>query len=330
MVLRARRRAWGLAIAGVLAGVGVAAGACLPELDEAWLIAGPTILAIELEIVENGPYSTPLADDPPGARRTEGLPGDRLRITPVVVERGGVVDFDDPPILLRCASWCVGLESAELPPCSDEPLVPQLVGACRAAGDELLLPPFGPAAVAMTTWTARWIAARPGSGLDAEACLARTIAEEDASGCLLAELELPYGPERDVFAVKGWPVPDESLSVPNHAAPIDRVELEIDGDAGHRALSVAPGERVALDPGDEVALRIEIPPEAMEEGDDRSVRWYASARVFSGGAELRGLEQRLAAPAEAGSFEVHVVVADRRTSMSWAMLRFDVGPPGGR
>src|SRR5690606_12061899 len=74
-----------------LAGVGVLLTACAPPIEPAWLVSRPRELALEVEVVAQGPYGRRLQPGPRTYR--DALPRDTLSLRPVIVDPQGSMDL---------------------------------------------------------------------------------------------------------------------------------------------------------------------------------------------------------------------------------------------
>jgi hypothetical protein len=316
-----------------LAALGLAAtSACLPEVSPDWLLEAPRLILVEAEVIATGELSTPLADDPPGRRRREGLPGDRVRLRPIYFDAGG--PFEPEVIVLLSTTFRDGLVGdTPIPLCEGE--AAGEAPLCRLAGLELVLPPLGPADTIAARNAVYLIAGEPGVE-SAESCLTRVRAGEIRFGCLFAAHGLSYGPLDRVQALRGEEVTVPSGS-PDLDVPSSRLELEISGAAGQRSIVAHHGDTVPVGAGDRVRASLVIDEEELQSytrpGADGPIAlnessvaiWWSTLPVFELATDgtARGNGMSLSIPAEPAVFDVTLRIEERSGAMQWLWVRFE-------
>lgn len=188
---------------------GTMLAACTPPLDPPWLLTTPRELALQVEVVQQGPYGEPIV---PGTRSPrDALPLDTLSLTPVIADANGPLDVDElEGIWILCGGQGNCLLTADelsaLPTCSSEDIRPP--EPCRFAdgGTGTLTLADLPTAIPTEELTVfdllvgpivSFVASAPdGPGLDA--CLSRLEARQRLDGCLLMQRALGLGPLGDM------------------------------------------------------------------------------------------------------------------------------------
>jgi hypothetical protein len=192
----------------------VVLAACQPAVPPAYVITTPREIALQMEVTEFGPYSTPDASGGPPA--TEFLPRDRLRATPVFAGPEGPMsaeEFDLRWVACSPSRGClVTVDPNTLRACDPGVFLPDV--PCELGRDatlEFTLADLDPTllgdlggdnpvlAVATTPPIVGLVAAPPGQRVDD--CLQALHEREDLGDCILLERTIPLGPLSEVVAV---------------------------------------------------------------------------------------------------------------------------------
>ncbi|MEZ4449655.1 MAG: hypothetical protein R3B09_09255 [Nannocystaceae bacterium] len=322
-----------------IAALGVAtAPGCLPEVPPDWLLEAPRLLLIEQEVIATGELSTPLTDDPPGRRRREGLPGDRVRLRPIFFDADG--PFSPEVIVLLSTTVRDGfVGDTPIPPC--EGGAAGVGPLCRLADLDLVLPPLPPADAVGVRSFVRVIASEPG-GVSAETCLQRARAGEVRYGCLYASFLPRYGPLDRVETLQGEDV-DVPPDPPDLDVPSARLELEIVGADGPRSVVAHHGDTVLVTVGERARATLGIDRDELqtysipavdapiEQTEVPRAIWWSTARALDldTTVTIRGPAVALAIPDEPAIFDLTLWVEERSGSAQWLWVRFDVRERGG-
>lgn len=335
--------------------------ACLPTLPPAWLIDDPRVLAIRTDVIAAGPLAPPLADDPPDRTRSEALPGDTIRLTPIVADAEGLIDLAPaPPLWLRCRDECFddlaqmadnGALADGLDLCATHPKRRVCIAGSGAPLDLVVDPAWDfngdDIRLARPGIPLLMIAGSPAAGLDADTCLERllTTPTGDLLDCFLVLRVLPIGPDGTAFDALPKklepPVVPPAETTPNYNPEPERFRVTIDGLAREvpsgAALDVRPGAairvEVLIDPRDEQTF-LDIPGNLPTDEILRGT-WYATAPIYDGTALVRDLDHTWTAHATlAGqSVDEHVILRETtednrsggRGSATHGWLRWRIG-----
>jgi hypothetical protein len=118
-----RRWTW---LAGLLA-----ASACGELPEPYWVLDEPRVLAVRVEVVQEGPHSVGLLPIPADRIRTDPLPLDTIEVQPLIADATGILDpaaFELQWLLCPSSGRCLSLlrEPGQGGPCDPEhPLPPQ-------------------------------------------------------------------------------------------------------------------------------------------------------------------------------------------------------------
>ena len=335
------------------AGLGalLAAAACTPTIEPSWLLSGPRELALDVEVVEQGPYGAPIEAGLRTAR--DALPLDTLRLRPAVVDADGPLD----PDALE-ATWlvCAGIGSCLLqgslvdrPACTGEELQPPEpcrffdggTGRLTLADFPRELPAEDSSVFDLVDGpTVSFVASAPdGPGLDR--CLARFDARERLDGCLMMERVLGLGPLGelvDQLLLLGIDsgIGEEAetlLARPrNHNPAIEEIQVEIAGET----MRVAAGSTISVPRDQSIVLRVE-PTEADLDGyevtlgdetalltDDLEAQWWLDREVDLEDPAYGQLWVRWQAGAVTGTVRAYVVLRDSRGGEGWGWLDLEI------
>jgi hypothetical protein len=334
------------------AGLGaLLAAACTPPIEPAWLVTTPRELALDVEIVEQGPYGSRLEAGPRTAR--DALPLDTLRLRPAVVDADGTID---PDTLEGTWLMCAGIGTcllqgtvAERPACTGEEIQPSEPCRFSDGGTASLtiadfpreLPPEGSSLFDLVDGpTVSFVASAPdGPGLDR--CIARFDARERLDGCLLMERPLGLGPLGelvDQLVLLGidpgiGPEADTLLARPrNHNPAVEQFGVEIGGE-----LTVVPAGTVVSVPRDEsIVLSVEI-TDADLDGyevmlgdqtalltDDLDTDWWLDREVDLEDPQYGQLWIRWQAGPVTGTVRAYAVLRDSRGGEGWGWLDLEI------
>ena len=245
---------------------------CLDAPPPDWLIESPRLLVIEMAVVETGPYSTPLSEDPPGRTRRDGLPGDRVQVRATIVGPEGPITPSASPILVRSAFPVFpGYLGDDLPPCADYEYASATT--CRIDGDTVMLPPLPPAGSAVVVYVYLVISRDEGPG--SEACF-RGLAvrgNQELAGCHMDGFTLDYGPSDKVAALRG----EESESTyPNrYNLSTAWIDLALRDEGGERELRADDGDVVMTAPGETITATLAVDADELD-GRDFDAVWWAT------------------------------------------------------
>lgn len=334
------------------AGLGaLLAAACTPDIDPAWLVTGPRELALDVEVVAQGPYGARIPEEPRSAR--DALPLDTLRLRP------GIADVDgplDPDGLEGTWLMCAGIGSCLLqgsvgqrPACTGEELQPSEPCRFFEGGTAMLTladVPLELPSDASTVFglidgpTISFIASAPeGPGL--QQCIDRFDARDRLEGCLLMERALGLGPLGelvDVLDALGIEpgIGDEAetlLARPrNHNPAVEQIRVEIDGEAS----VVAAGSRVSVPRDAAIVLAVET-TEADLDGyevmvgdetamltDDLDAQWWLDREVELEDPVYGQLWVRWRAGPVTGTVRAYVALRDGRGGEGWGWLDLEI------
>jgi len=334
------------------AGLGaLLAAACTPPIEPSWLLTGARELALDVEVVEQGPYGAPIEAGPRTAR--DALPLDTLRLRPAVVDADGPIDTDTLE-----ATWlmCAGIGSCLLqapltdrPTCTGEEIQPP--EPCRffdGGTARLTLADFPrelPAEEAsvfdlLDGPTISFVASAPdGPGLDG--CIARFDARERLDGCLMMERVLGLGPLGelvDQLVLLGIDpgIGEEAetlLSRPrNHNPAVEQFRVELGGEP----MVVAAGSVVAVPRDQSIVLTVEttdadldgyevmLGDETALLTDDLEAEWWLDREVDLEDPAYGQLWVRLQAGAATGTVRAYAVLRDSRGGEGWGWLDLEI------
>lgn len=293
--------------AGVMLLAGTMLGACTPPLDPPWLLTAPRELALQVEVVRQGPYGEPIVPGPRSPR--DALPLDTLSLTPVIVDADGPLNVDElEGIWILCGGLgnCLltGEEISALATCSSEDIRPP--EPCRFAegGTATLTLADLPTTIPTQELTvfdllvgpivALAASAPDGPGLDA--CLSRLDARQRLDGCLLMQRGLGLGPLGDMVELVTalgldpgiGPEAETLLARPRNRNPaVERLRLSY----GTEVQEVQVGSVVAV-PGDQRielsvittdedldGYEVQTPDGTITFEDPLSAQWWFDAEV---------------------------------------------------
>lgn len=183
---------------------------CGPQIDPHWLITTPTEIAVEVEVVQQGPLGTRIVPGPRTYR--DVLPFDTVSLRPIIVDQDGPLDVDElEGQWLLCPGFgnCLGTRQVtDRPRCDGERFLPE--EPCRFSEEPITALTLGgsleeldPSSASVFSLligpTVAFIASAPdGPGL--EVCIDRLEQRTRLDGCLLVERVLGVGPVADLVA----------------------------------------------------------------------------------------------------------------------------------
>lgn len=339
--------------------------ACLPTLPPAWLIDDPRVLAIRTDVIAAGPLAPPLADDPPDRTRSEALPGDTIRLTPIVADHDGLVDLAPvAPLWLRCRDDCLDdlaqmLENGALADgldlCALRPKRRVCIAATGAPADVLVDPAWDftgdDVRIGIPGIPFLMIAGSPAADLSADTCLERLLATPtgDLLDCFIVQRTLPIGPDGTAYEALPKkldpPAVPPAEATPNHNPEPERFRVTIDGVAREAlsgaTLDVRPGATIRVellvDPRDQETF-LDIPGNLPTEEVLRGT-WYATAPIYEGTTLPRDLDHTWTAPGTLAGRTVdeHIILREStegrgsagRGSATHGWLRWRIGELDG-
>jgi hypothetical protein len=184
--------------AGAAVALALVIASCEFDLDvgAAWEINHPRVIGLRMEVVELAPIwpnRVGFASDP--APIAEALPGDRVRMVPLVVDGEG---REQDPSTIDALWFQCGLEkdcAVDVPPCDS--LAWTTDSACelgRGPGFEFTVPALGPAGLESGSISVLGIIARE-PGADAQRCRAGLLAgTRELYECTIVTAQVLIGP----------------------------------------------------------------------------------------------------------------------------------------
>lgn len=325
--------------------------ACTPSIEPAWLVSKPRELALEVEVIAQGPYGERIVPGPRTPR--DALPLDVVSMRPVVVDPDGRIEPDElEGIWLLCEGVgnCLVREPvAGRPECTGGELQP--TEPCRIGGGGSAvwtmgdlpseLPDELPTVFDLISGpTVAFVGSAPdGPGL--ERCVSRLDARERLEGCLLMERVVGLGPlgelvERLAAAGidPGIPEGAETLLARgrNHNPAVTEIQVSFAGES----MQVAVGSTVrvprdaaivlTLEPAEEDLDRFEIllNDEPVELTDDLFGQWWFDREIDYEEAAVGGLWVRWRAGPVTGTVRAYVVLRDNRNGEGWGWLDLEI------
>jgi len=323
---------------------------CFETPPPTWLLEDPEILALRVEVIEDGPLSTDLAPIPADRVRTEALPGDVLRLRALVAGAGGEVPAEEVDI-----AWfaCMGgacltelWDARRRQPCGVPLDIGQGCAIGRGPDAELVMPPVVASGFGLSSSSTLTIGAVMGSrGLSTDECLERLQQQPfpPLSGCSLFEQWVASGPLWKIVELLGDGVPDPGepapelrLLPPNFNPELERFTVFV-ADARDRTIAARDGDHVAVHAGDRVRVRLDYDPRDTQEyllgfegeiavtGDVLQAEFFADA-AFSTDTESFQASDELTwtVPDDAPVVTIAFVVRDSQRGVGWGTLAFDV------
>jgi hypothetical protein len=334
------------------AGLGVlVAAACTPQIDPAWLVTGPRELALEVEVVAQGPYGERIVPGPRTPR--DALPLDTLSLRPAVVDVDGPLDPDGLE-----GAWllCSGLgnclvreEVVDRPPCTGEEIQPSK--PCRfadggtaslvVANIPAVLPPALSSVFDLVSGPTVAFVGSPAEGPGVDACLARLDARERLDGCLMMERALGIGPlgelveQLDALGIDpGIDGEAETLlAAPrNHNPAVEQIRVAYGGESR----LVPAGGTVAVPSDEAIVLTVETSDADLDAyevrlgearallTDDLSAQWSFEREVDLEEAPSGQLWVRWRAGSVSGTVRAYAVLRDSRSGEAWGWLDLEI------
>lgn len=346
-----RRRAWVLALLGSFA-------SCLPPEKPYWVIDHTDALMLRFEVAARGPYGQ--APPATGGIAAEAMPGDRVRVTPVIAGLDGLVDVSAlSPRWFACGEGLCSsqpFDAAELPACDGLELPPaELCALGEGAPFEFEVGELHDVLVALTRGAPiLMVSGTPGGPTTGE-CLRRLARLDQASAslrdCIFLAEALRIGPTWRVplvAAASGAELPLSPDRIPWQASQvevdvipeIDRITAWVPAPGGGEYFrETESGGTLVVKAGD--ALRLAAVPRMPEQtyavlsidqdngdvsvsevSETQTAVWFSTADApFEVGAELG--EVTWIAPDEPGPVFVYVLLGDGRSADA-AWLRVEV------
>ncbi len=332
---------------GMVAAAGLTA--CAPQLDPPWLLTQPRELALEVEVVEQGPYGERLMPRPRTPR--DALPLDTIRLRPWVVDGAGPVDLDSlDAAWWMCASigGCLtGLPVASRPACSTDQFEPS--EPCRLAeGAETTvrladipaqqLEPSS--ALDLLNGITVGFMASPEGGPGLDTCIARLDARQPLGECLLMERLLGVGPLSDLVALiealggdVGLELGETLLARPRNYNP---AVMELSVSYGSTSVRVPAGTRLSVPRNVEVLVGIVPDDQDLDSyevivaeqlvlfSDDLTTQWWFDARVDRTDTLPGQLTARWSADGAVDEVRAYVVLRDNRGGEALGWLDFEL------
>lgn len=337
-------------------GLGVlSVAACTPDLEPPWLVTRPRELALDVEVVEQGPYGAPIA----AGRRTarDALPLDTVRLRPGVVDGDGPIDAEGLE-----GTWlmCAGINScllqgtiADRPACTGEELQPS--EPCRffdGGTAWLTLADLSPALVTASLDvldvldviggpTVSFVGSTSdGPGVDA--CLARFDARERLDGCLLMERALGLGPLGelvDVLTALGIDPgigegAETLLARPRNRNPaVEHFRVQIGDDDDFAApagsvVAVPPHETIVVTLAtadvDLDAYEVPVGDETAVLSDELTAQWWLDREVELDIPPYGQLWVRLRPGSITGRVRAYAALRDSRGGEAWGWLELEI------
>lgn len=325
--------------------------ACTPPIDPPWLVTGPRELAMEIEVVAQGPHGARIQPGPRSFR--DALPLDTLSLRPIVVDADGPVDASTLD-----GRWvsCSGIGAcllrgpvSDLPACTGDEIQPREPCRFGDGGEGTLtiadvpaeLPDDLPTVLGLVNGpTVAFIASVPdGPGL--ASCMARFDAREPLDGCLMMERVLGIGPLGDLVRVleelgidSGIEGEAETLLVrPRNRNP--RVE-QLRVDVGDQTMLVPSGSVVTVPRDEWVTLTVETTEDDLDGyetmvGEQTAMltdllytQWWLDRDVELEEALPGQQWARVRAGAAQGPVRAYVVLRDDRGGEGWGWLDLEL------
>jgi hypothetical protein len=357
--------------------LGLATAGCFPTPDPPWLVGDrPELLAVRIEVVEEGPLSDIVAPVPADRVRTDALPGDTIAFRPWVIDRERVHDEAELDVAYFACLGQSCIDEMQSPsgviPCADLlRLGPRVCALGRGADARLVLPTAVDTEIALIDQVSVLaIAGEPGViGTDACIDALRDWPSGDISHCMLLERRIGIGPQwalnlllADIFDEQDGdtttgdtddttggdestggdpfaPPPEVFFEWPNFNPEVERFAVRILRRGEGRAFDHAPGDRIRVRPGDEVAIsHIRDPRDAQSFVSDEltadgtylrkhellTEQWYAT-HPLSPFTDLPGdVTVRFEVPRDVAAFRVDLRLNDLDNGYGWGSLYFEV------
>lgn len=319
---------------------------CLPPDPPDWVIAYPITWGIQANVVVNGLNSQGLGVSP-GHTRAEVLPGDTVELRWV---GAGPEDSEIRPPIWLLASFGYSPFSFDgtVPNC-EQPLM-NLVGFCRLGEGERVRVSLASLDVLASSFRVLTIAS-DGDVIDPETCLQYAFSERnpDLLGCLMAARSIPVGPEWRLaqFYSNTEGLPEAYFNVPANTNPIiTALSVERSSRPDEPPLRAAPGERLTVRPGEQIAVTVELDADAAQEyvvldrQPDDTLTTETRTETLTIEARLNALTvdyersedaltHRWTAPDAPEALTFFVQVADDRGGVGFATLRLVSTLEGG-
>lgn len=324
--------------------------ACTPSIDPSWLITGARELALDVEVIGQGPYGQPITDTSRSSR--DALPLDTLSLRPIVVDTEGPIE---PESLDGLWILCSGLGNCLLRDrdldstrCTGTSIQPPEPCVFDEGGPATLTMPDVPALLLELTTiftlvsgpTVAYIASPPnGPGLNA--CVARFESRERLDGCLLMERALGLGPLGelvDTLEAAGFdPGIDEGaeslLARPRNRNPaVQTLQVEY----GTGSVEVNAGARVAVPRDQEIRLTVLTTEEDLDAyeamvgeqtvlfSDNLDAQWWFDQEVDRLDSLPNQVFTSFRAGNATGTVRVYVVVRDNLGGEGWGFVDLEL------
>lgn len=242
----------------VLASLGLAGCGWELEVPSFRIIDRTRVLGTRAEVVQLGPaWPERIGFDPDGAAIVEGMPGDRVRLSAMIVAADGralpAADFD--ALWFQCAQGC----SLEVPPCGDLEWTTDVQCELGRGGEiEFEVPPVGPLGLEHEGIGILAIVALD-PDIDAERCRQLVLDPgPDLKRCAVVDGAMQIGPKWGLLVelveagvevdIPIFEIPALALLQPANRAPVPMLPTWSDGDTGEpltgNPLRVRAGQRL--------------------------------------------------------------------------------------
>ncbi len=331
-------------------GLGILAGGCFPPVDPPWLEADdPELLALRIEVVEEGELSEMLAPVPADRKRVEGLPGDTITFRPWMLSKAEVVPEAqiDAAYFACAANDCLeafahldverscGMRIDVAEPCA--------IGRGPGARYEIPVESETDPTLLHFVQQVLVVAGEPGARTTDD-CIAELADPpfEDLQGCLLLQRGIPIGPQWVIAAVLGangpsFPdVPPEVLLEPPNFNP-ELARFVLTDGASPEPIEAPAGGRVTVRAGRRVTLGVATDPRDSQQyavaASDGTVLhnheglvgdWYANEVVSTSDELWQGVQFITWSKPEPGEVRFDALLQDGTGGLAWGSITFDV------
>jgi hypothetical protein len=334
------------------AGLGVlVAAACTPEIDPAWLVTSPRELALEVEVVAQGPYGERIVPGPRTPR--DALPLDTVSLRPAVVDVDGPLD---PDRLEGAWFSCSGLgnclvreEVANRPACTGDEIQPEKpcrfadggTASLTLASIPTVLPPELTSVFDLISGPTVAFVGSPAGGPGVDVCLARLDARERLDGCLMMERALGIGPLGELVELLDALGIDPGidgdavtlLAAPrNHNPAVEQLRVTYGGESR----VVPAGDTITVPADEAIVLTVETSDADLDAyevllgeatalvSDDLSAQWSFDREVDLEEAPPGELWVRWRAGSVTGTVRAYAVLRDSRSGEAWGWLDLEI------
>jgi hypothetical protein len=285
-----RMRGW---VAG-LAGLALASCGFENEVFSFRIIDRTRVMGTKVEVVELGPLVPErIGFDPDDPPIIEAMPGDRVRLSALIVDERGrqlpAADFD--VLWFQCVREC----PVQAPPCEDFEWTTDTKCALGRGGEfEFEVPPVGPTTLQFSPGYSLRAVIALDSGIDAERCAALFLEPgPDLRRCAIVDASLQLGPRWPLLVelaesgqeveVPIFEIPWLALLQPANRAPLPTMPVWFDVETGDpvegEPMIVRPGQHLR---GEGPVWRgVDAQPHVVARRGDDGETW-----VFLGAPEI--------------------------------------------